>query len=247
MTSCKFYKTIGTYAQPYKNGAKITPKRFVIHSTGAANPQLKRWVNDPINAGINPNKNYFCGENDTREVMPHAVFGLDVNSDYAIIQILPYDVRPWGCGSGKNGSFNESAIQIEIAEPYDLEDEDYFFSAMNGVAEWCAELCTRYNISPNEIFSHKQAANMGFASNHGDPEHWFAKHNGYSMQDFRNKVCEWLEIQAIKSPETNNNSSAKNEFWRVQTGAFSTEIAARNYVKHLKNDFGIDAFVVAPK
>lgn len=248
--TCYYWETIGTYSGAYKANRRIKPQRFVIHSTGASNPYLKRWVNDPEHAGENPNKNYFCGENDTQEVMPHAVFGLTSEEKYAIINILPYEYRCWGCGAGKLGSYNDSAIQIEIAEPYDLEDEDYFNSAMVSVAEWCAKLCLLWNIPISEIYSHKEAAEKGYASNHGDPEHWQKLHN-YSMDDFRKEVerriaCENY-IGTDNAKVEVNLEGIDKKLYRVQVGAFSTEKAARDYKDSLNQKYGLDCFVVLPK
>lgn len=240
--NCYYWETIGTYSGAYIADRRIKPKRFVIHSTGAANPYLKRWVNDPEHVGENPNKNYFGGDNDDRQVMPHAVFGLTHNDKYAIINILPYDYRCWGCGAGKRGSYNDSAIQIEIAEPYDLNDVDYFNAAMTSAAEWCAKLCVLYNIPVSEIFSHAEAAANGYASAHGDPEHWQKLH-GYAMNDFRAEVQKQIELE--KRFET-PNTETPTTLYRVQVGAFSTEQRARDYAAALKQKYGLDCFIVKP-
>lgn len=242
MESCNFYQTFATYATAYKQGIKIAPKGILIHSTGAQNPALKRWVNDPVHLGVNPNDNYFSGKNDDRQVCPHAVFGLDKDNRYTIEQILPYDVRCWGCGSGKNGSYNVSHIQIEIAEPYDMEDEDYFYSAMKSVAEWCADLMLMYP-EIKDITTHAEAAQRGYASNHGDPVHWWIMHK-YSIQDFRAEVERWL---AYKRELQGNKPENPKVLYKVQVGAFENEQNARNYAKELKEKYGLDCFVVYTK
>ena len=40
----KLLKCIFTSSKCYKSGAKITPKGIMVHSTGANNPNLKRYV-----------------------------------------------------------------------------------------------------------------------------------------------------------------------------------------------------------
>lgn len=246
MITCNYNVCYATYAEAYINAQKITPKGIVIHSTGAENPDLKRWVNDTANCGENPNKNYFCGENDKRKVLPHAVFGYDKNKKFAIENILPYDYRCWGCGSGENGSYNTSHIQIEIAEDYGLP-KDYLDIAIKCVAEWCARLMHKYkDITINNIVSHKEAAAAGFASNHGDPEHWLSKY-GYTMDNFRSLVADWYN----RLEETEHSPADKldipKKLFRVQLGAFSTYDNAKAYVKHLREDYGLEAFVVIPK
>lgn len=243
METCNFYETIATYSGAYQANRRIKPKGIVIHSTGAENPNLWRWVNDPINAGINSNQNYFGGPNDDRDVTPHAVFGLDTNGDYAIEKILPYDYRCWGCGSDRYGSFNDSHIQIEIAEDEGLTRE-YLLRALNSVAEWAAHLCIEFNIDVNSIVSHKEAHEMGYASNHGDPEHWLSKY-GITMHNVREKIREW--IRRIESTTENVAPAEPDKLWRIQVGAFSSEKNARDYCKSLQEKYGLECFVVVPK
>ena len=42
-------------------------------------------------------------------------------------------------------------------------------------------------IRPENIISHKEACARGYASNHGDPEHWLARF-GKNMDWFRSQV-----------------------------------------------------------
>ena len=69
--------TFEAYAR--SNGAFKTPRPMpqgspagiIIHSTGADNPNLKRYVNAPEICGANPYKNYF--DRPDSNVCPHAV------------------------------------------------------------------------------------------------------------------------------------------------------------------------------
>ncbi len=241
METCKYYEEIATYSGAYKANRRIKPKGIVIHSTGAENPNLWRWVNSPKYAGENPNDNYFSGVNDERQVLPHAVFGLDIDGKCAIIKILDYDYRCWGCGSGVKGSYNDSHIQIEIAEDYGLT-RAYLLDALNSVAEWAAIQCIKYDISVDDVVSHKEAHAAGYASNHGDPEHWLSKY-GITMDNFREKVREWIKRINDTVPELSPKPTA---LWRVQVGAFSTEENARDYCKALQEKYGLECFVVVP-
>lgn len=246
METCKFYETIATYSGAYQANRRIKPKGIVIHSTGAENPYLWRWVNDPINAGSNSSANYFGGENDDRQVTPHAVFGLDINRDCAVIKILPYDYRCWGCGHDVNGSYNDSHIQIEIAEDAGLTRE-YLLKALNSVAEWSARLCIEYGINVKDVVSHKEAHAAGYASNHGDPEHWLSKY-GITMDNVREKVREWItRIECTTEPSPAPSTPSNDKLWRVQVGAFASEENARNYCKALQEKYGLECFVVVPK
>ena len=102
-----------------------SPAGIIIHSTGANNPNLKRYVNAPEICGANPYRNYF--DRPDSNVCPHAVIGKDKNGEVKAAKLLPWNVCCWGCGSGSKGSYNYSPayIQIEIAEDA-LNDRAYF-------------------------------------------------------------------------------------------------------------------------
>ena len=168
-------------ARPMPQGS---PAGVIIHSTGANNPNLKRYVNAPEICGENPYRNYF--DRADSDVCPHAVIGKDKNGEVKAAKLLPWNVCCWGCGSGSKGSYNYSPayIQIEICEDA-LNDRTYFEEAFGLAADLCQRLMKNYpTIKPGNIISHKEACARGYASNHGDPEHWLARF-GKNMDWFR--------------------------------------------------------------
>lgn len=211
--------------------AKLMPKRkpqgIVVHSTGANNPYLKRYVNAPGIVGENIYRNYY--DRADWEACPHAVIGKSKNGEVLAAQLLPYNICCWGCGSGKNGSYNYNPayLQFEICED-SLDDPDYFEQAFDLAAKLCYEWCKEYNIPFEKIVSHKEAHALGYANNHGDPEHWLGKF-GRDMNWFRNKV---------KAQKT-----APEKLYRVQIGAFRSRANAEAYAENARND-GYSAFVV---
>ncbi|MDE7362546.1 MAG: peptidoglycan DD-metalloendopeptidase family protein, partial [Oscillospiraceae bacterium] len=193
-------KALATWSECYKAGKTISPSGIVVHSTGANNPNLKRYVNSPAQLGENIYKNYWgtgtIPEQEQRGI-PHAAIGKDKNSNVAIAQVLPFNMRCWGCGSGKNGSYNASHIQFEICED-NLSDKSYFEAAFDLAARFCAELMQTYpSIKLESIVSHKEACARGYASNHGDPENWLSKF-GKGMNWFRDKIKSYLGDTAVK-------------------------------------------------
>ena len=64
-----------------------SPAGIIVHSTGANNPYLKRYVNAPDTCGENPYKNYF--DRPDSDVCPHGVIGLDKNGEVKAAKILP--------------------------------------------------------------------------------------------------------------------------------------------------------------
>ena len=168
-------------ARPMPQGS---PAGVIIHSTGANNPNLKRYVNAPEICGENPYRNYF--DRADSDVCPHAVIGKDKNGEVKAAKLLPWNVCCWGCGSGSKGSYNYSPayIQIEICEDA-LNDRTYFEEAFGLAVQLCQRLMKNYpTIKPGNIISHKEACARGYASNHGDPEHWLARF-GKNMDWFR--------------------------------------------------------------
>ena len=178
-------------ARPMPTGS---PAGIIIHSTGANNPNLKRYVNAPEICGENPYKNYF--DRPDSNVCPHAVIGKDKNGEVKAAKLLPWNVCCWGCGSGSKGSYNYAPayIQIEIAEDA-LSDRAYFEEAFGLAADLCKRLMKNYpTIKPGNIISHKEACARGYASNHGDPEHWLARF-GKNMDWFRGQVAPEKQVR----------------------------------------------------
>ena len=171
-----------------------SPVGIIIHSTGADNPNLKRYVNAPEICGVNPYKNYF--DRPDSNVCPHAVIGKDKNGDVRAAKLLPWNVCCWGCGNGSKGSYNYAPayIQIEIAEDA-LNDRAYFEDAFGLAADLCKRLMKNYpTIKPENIISHKEACARGYASNHGDPEHWLVRF-GKNMDWFRSLVAPEKQVR----------------------------------------------------
>lgn len=169
----------------YKQGKKVKHTKIVVHSTGANNPNLKRYV-QPDDGILGDNKYDNDWNRSGVSKCVHAFIGKDKNGAVRVYQTLPWDHRCWGCGTGKKGSYNDHAIQFEICEDA-LIDEEYFNEAFALAAELCAYLCETYGISVNDIVSHQEAYKLGYASNHGDCDHWLKKF-GKDMDWFRSEV-----------------------------------------------------------
>lgn len=173
----------------YKVGKKLVPKGIVVHSTGANNPNLKRYVDAPAFVGANNLGNHWNKPKpDGREVCVHAFIGKDINGKVKVAQILPYTMQCWGCGSGAKGSYNSNHIQFEICEDA-LNDKRYFEQAFSTAIEYCAYLCHDFGLDITTIVSHAEAHKKGYASNHGDCDHWLKKY-GWTMDKFRAAVKE---------------------------------------------------------
>jgi N-acetylmuramoyl-L-alanine amidase len=178
----------------YETGKKHTPRGIMVHSTGANNPQLSRYVSpDDGLLGVNPYNNHWNQPTPSgRKVCPHAFIGRLKDGSIATYQTLPWDMAGWHSGSGKLGSAqnanNTGYIGFEICED-GLTDPAYFRMVYREAVEFAAYLCALYNIRPVKpyLIDHSEGNQLGIASNHADVMHWFPKH-GKSMDTFRADV-----------------------------------------------------------
>ena len=203
----------------YKAGKKITPSGIVVHSTGANNPYLKRYVGpDDGILGINQYNNHWNKYDADKCV--HAFIGRVADGSLKIYQTLPWDYRCWGVGSGKNGSYNSTHIQFEICED-GLKDEAYYKEAFDLAIRLSAFLCKEYGIKTENVVGHYEAWAAGYGSNHGDPKNWQKKFGG-SMDAFRASVA------ALTS---GNNSPAEVTISKAEQGTAETQKPAQEAQK----------------
>lgn len=169
--------------------------RIVVHSTGADNPYLRRYVApDDGHLGANQYGNHWNRSGVGACV--HAFVGRLADGTVGVYQTLPWEYRAWGVGKGKNGSFNDCAIQLEICED-DHNDEGYCLEAYAAAVGLCAGLCKQYRIPADGIVSHREAHDLGYGSNHGDPESWWGSF-GLTMDGFRAAVQAKLDQKEEK-------------------------------------------------
>jgi LysM repeat protein len=194
------HKLILTNNACYKAGRTITPKGIMVHSTGANNPNLKRYVGpDDGLLGKNQYNNHWNQDKpDGRQVCVHAFIGRLADGTVATFQTLPWNVRGWHCGSGSKGSGNDTHISFEICEDGPA-DAAYFSAVYKEAAELCAYLCRQYGLTEKDIICHSEGYKLGIASNHADVMHWFPRF-GKSMDTFRAEVRRLLEIGGSSTP-----------------------------------------------
>ncbi len=185
------YKIIKHYLKKndcYKAGKRRAKTTGIIkHSTGANDPNLGRYIDDPGYLGKNTGGNHWNQTGIAKCV--HFMIGLDKAGQIAIYQLLPLDYRCWGCGSGSRGSYNATHVQYEICED-GLRDKKYFAEAFAAAAWLDAYICKMYGLKPDSVVSHKEAHARGYASNHGDCDHWLAR---------QGKTMAWAREQAKKA------------------------------------------------
>lgn len=187
------HKCILTNNDCYRAGRTITPKCVMVHSTGANNPRLSRYV--APNDGL-------LGEPSLRHwnqsgvgACPHAFIGKLADGSVATYQVLPWTMRGWHCGTGTSGiSANNTHISFEICED-GLTDASYFQAVYREAVELTAYLCKEYGLDPladGVVICHSEGYKRGIASNHADVLHWLPKY-GKTMDDFRADVARCMK------------------------------------------------------
>jgi flagellum-specific peptidoglycan hydrolase FlgJ len=218
-----------TQSTCYKGTRKFTPVGVLWHSTGANNPTLKRYVQPSDTKpsadtyskakwlevlGTNTNKNDW--NHIERQAGLNCWIGKLADGTVTTVQTMPWDYRPWGCGSGSKGSCNNGWIQFEICED-GLTDKTYFNKVYTEACEITAYLCELFNIDPKgtvtvngvkipTILCHQDSYKLGFGSNHSDVTHWFPKH-GKSMETARADVAALMKKTITTTTESVNSVS----------------------------------------
>lgn len=186
----------------------------LVHDTGANNPHAGRYVECPdFLEGINYKNSYKNYWNfPTLSKMVHAFIGIDSNGKIVIAQSLPLEFCCWGCGGGKNGSYNYPAkksapkqfahVQFEICED-NKRDKNYYEQAMDTAAEYCAWLIQNGYCSTDVglVICHRDAARAGFGSNHGDILDWASVQGETDktyMNSFRERVRKYLALGQVQ-------------------------------------------------
>lgn len=217
----------------YKAGGKMTVKGLMFHSVGCNQPSALVFVNQ------------WSQPKPITDVCAHAV--IDANNG-DIYQTLPWNHPGWHSGTGSLGrsknANNNGYIGVETGEPACIKYthgatftcSDLATARKNAettyksAVELFAYLCKQYKLDPladGVIISHSEGYKRGIASGHADPEHlWKQLGMSYTMDTFRKAVHE-----ALNGADDNEGEKL---FYRVQTGAFSIQKNAQNWLNRLK-------------
>lgn len=208
----KLVKQLLTKNDCYKSGRTIAPKGVMVHSTGANNPKVSRYVpgNDEIGWNIGGNhwdqtrqyvytdgtsttgyRDYSKKLKSTKySACVHAFVGKFADGAVGAVQTLPWSMRGWHCA----GDANDTHISFEICED-GLEDVSYFEAVYRQAVELTAYLCRQFDLDPladGVVICHSEGHARGVASNHADVMHWFPRF-GKTMDNFRADVAREME------------------------------------------------------
>ena len=169
----------------FRLGRPLQVQGVMVHSTGANNPLVCRYIPGNDELGRNSAGNHWDRPGLSKCV--HAFLGKFADGEVGVVQTLPWDRKGWHSGSGsKPVSANSTHIGFEICED-GLHNPDYFRAVYREAVELTAMLCRRFHLDPlagGVVICHAEGHRLGVASNHGDVLHWFPQH-GKTMDDFR--------------------------------------------------------------
>lgn len=226
----------------YLAGDRMNPLGIVVHSTGANNPYISRYVQPAAGQaeGITTSAAYMralLGKNrysnhwnqwyadpiNKRLACVNAFIGKLADGSVNVVQTMPFDMQPWGCGEGVNGSYNNTHIQFEVCED-DLTNKAYFDKTIAKAVELCAYLCKKFNIEVPNVVSHRESCLQGYGGgNHADIDHWLKVYEA-TMDDFRNMVSEKIKEE---EPMT---TTEKRDFEALEAKVESLEKQLTNCV-----------------
>ena len=204
----------------YTDFQRKGPRGLMLHSVGCAQPKAEVFC-----------KGWNKEEYDRACV--HAFIDAETGE---IRQTLPWNYRGWHCG----GSGNDTHIGVELCESRYIRyrsDKPWLFELLDAekaradglrsyraAVELFALLCTRYGLDPKRsICSHKEGCAAGIASDHGDPEHYWAGLGlSCTMDGFRADVAAAMgkAPEPDPAPASGGGEEAPLPFVDVSPGAW---------------------------
>lgn len=223
----------------YQAAQQNTKGGLILHSMGCPQPSAQVFVNSWNSAD--------------KSACVHAFIDANTGDVY---QTLPWEYRGWHCGSGPNGSGNNTHIGVEMCEPACIRYTDGARFTCSNVEEaraavrrtyesavqLFAELCERFRFDPladGVILSHEEGHKRGIASNHGDPVHlWNQLNMGYTMDEFRKAIKAAMGSAAVPAePAAVDNAAV---IWNFLKSKGLNDYAVAGIMGNLEKESGLD-------
>ena len=229
----KLVESILTNNPCYKAGRTITVKGLMLHSVGCSQPNAQVFINSWNSSSYDR----------------ACVHGFIDGNTGTVYQTLPWNRRGWHCGSGSNGSGNNTHIGVEMCEPACIKYTGGSSFTCSDLAtakasakctyeaaiELFAMLCQKYSLNPTAdgvILSHKEGHSRGIASNHGDPEHlWNGLGMGYTMDTFRAAVKAKMDGTDQETTTAGTQASVFKSLTETQAAAKIGELCKADMAK----------------
>ena len=223
----------------YQAAQQNTKGGLMLHSVGCPQPSAQVFVNSWNSAD--------------KSVCVHAFIDANTGDVY---QTLPWEYRGRHCGSGPNGSGNNTHIGVEMCEPacirytggarFTCSNVEEARAAVRRTYESAvqlfAELCERFRLDPladGVILSHEEGHKRGIANNHGDPVHlWNQLNMGYTMDGFRKAIKAAMGSAAVPAePAAVDNAAV---IWNFLKSKGLNDYAVAGIMGNLEKESGLD-------
>ena len=178
----------------YKETGRIEVKGFMLHSIGAAFTNGKAMADQ-------------FGASDFRYAGVHGFIDSETGDFY---HTLPWDQQAWHAGDGASDYIGIEMCESDagyytddyVFHPEDIEKaREHTRIVYEAAVKLFAKLCLKYEFDPMKdgvIVSHKEGANRGIATRHGDPdEYWENVKIGYTMDGFRKDVKDYINTKIV--------------------------------------------------
>ena len=149
----------------YRAGKTIRPRGVMVHSTGANNPRVARYIPGDDEIGRNTGGSHW---DQPGKLCVHAFIGRFADGGVGAVQTLPWNRRAWHCGSGRKGSGNDTHISFEICED-GLSDPEYFRAVYREAVELTEYICMQYvmdKLTDSVVICHQEGYQRWLAFNH---------------------------------------------------------------------------------
>jgi hypothetical protein len=223
----------------YTAGKKIEVKGLMLHSVGCNQPNASVFVNSWNNASFN-------------SACVHAFIDAKTGD---VHQTLPWNHRGWHAG----GYANNTHIGVEMCEPdcikytqgavFTCSDEarakEMVQRTYKSAVELFAHLCEKYNLDPMKkgvIISHNEGFDMGWATNHADPEHiWKQLGTGYTMDGFRKAVNDLLKEETSAGESAPVEEKTRPDvIWNFLKGWLNNDYGVAGLMGNLDAESGLN-------
>lgn len=207
----------------YKEGKKLASVSYLIVHTPAVYPTIIRALSG---SGGGWKKRW---DKPGVEKLVHGFI-----DDTGVYQFAPLDMSCWHIGDSWG---NKNCIGYELCE---LETVEEFQKVWKNAVAHYADLCRRFGLNAGHVIGHCEAHEKGFASNHSDPEPYFARF-GKTMKDFRAEVQARLSGGASSCGQASEKAKKAYNPWAY---ARVTNLTADDPLLNVRSGPGVEHGVI---
>ena len=212
----------------YKEGKKLDSVSYLIVHTPAVYPTIIRALSG---SGGGWKKRW---DKPGVEKLVHGFI-----DDTGVYEFAPPDMACWHIGDSWG---NKNCIGYELCE---LETAEEFKKVWENAASHYAALCGKYDLPPERVIGHFEAHEKGFASDHSDPEPYFARF-GKTMKDFRAEVSARMSAGsgALSGAEGGTGSPGAAKAYAPWAYARVTNLTADDPLLNVRSGPGVEHGVI---